>query len=549
MRKEKIQSSFSLCLLTSLFCLVSFPLLKAAVPDQAYEVFPPLNQIYHPISTNFPEAQKSFDQGLTYIFAFNHDEAFRQFENASKIDPNLAMAYWGMALALGQNVNDDVTPERELRAFGYIQKALQLSEQASLNEKAYIKALATRYTDKPNADLVPYRFYYRNAMKKVVDAFPEDLDAATLYAESILDLDPWRWWTRRGEPKEGVMEAIDILESVLDRNPDHIGANHFNIHAWEESPFPERALMSAYRLQYLLPTSGHLLHMPCHIFILTGDYKRALETNLKAIAQDREYIQKYGLTSGSYPVHYLSHNLYILARIYMLMEDFPNAIQTALELTKFVEPHLDHLPHMAYFFHVPLEVYLYFHRWKDILDYQPRVESSLLEPYFHFSRGMAFAKLGDLQKAEEEKRLLRESRERLSDKDYISSNPARRVYDLAEIRLDAALARLRGNSNEEISLLQKGVAMQEELDYDEPPGWYLQLRQELGFAYLRQKDYQNAETQFLLALNKLKRNGRSLFGLFESLKGQNRKSDAYWVLREMNASLQNSSHTLNFNDL
>lgn len=549
MQKEKINHSFYLCLLVPFFCLYPFFSLRAEIPDAAFDFFPPMDQIYHPVSTNNPLAQKSFDKGLTYIFAFNHDLAFKEFENASKLDPNLAMAYWGMALALGQNVNDDVTPERELKAYHYIQKALELSKNASLNEKAYIQALSSRYTNQPGADLIPLRYEYRTAMKKVTDSFPEDLDAATLYAESILDLDPWKWWTPEGKAKEGIYEAIDALEFVLNRNPDHIGANHFYIHAFEESPFPERALMSAYRLESLMPTSGHLLHMPCHIFILVGDYKNALATNKKAIDQDWDYIKRNGITSGSYPLHYLGHNLYILARIYMLMEDYPNALNAANDLANLLKPHLDHLPHAAYSFHVPLEIYLYFHKWKEILDYTIPIQSTLLQPYLHFSRGMAFVGLGDLQKAEQEKQLLRDSRTKIPKEDSIANNPAEKVYELAQMRLEAALAHLRGNENESINLLRKAANFQESLEYDEPPPWYIQIRQELGFALLRQKDYQNAQKEFLLSLDKLKRNGRNLYGLFQSLKNQNIKTDAYWILREMDAALQNSSRSLNLNDL
>lgn len=549
MQGQKIKCYFCLCLLAPFFSLLALCNLAAIIPEEAYEVFPPMDQIYHPVSTKNQEAQKSFDRGLANIFAFNHDIAFKAFENASKIDPDLAMAYWGMALALGQNVNDDVTPERELRAYQYIQKALQLSQNASLSEQAYIKALSTRYTNQTGADLVPYRYYYRNAMRKVVDSFPEDLDAGALYAESILDLDPWKWWTSDGKPRDGIYEAIDVLEFILKRNPDHIGANHYYIHALEESPFPERALMSAHRLVHLMPTSGHLLHMPCHIFILVGDYKSALETNKKAIAQDREYIREHGINSGSYPVHYLGHNLYVLTRIYKLMEDYPNAIQTAMELTKFLEPHFNHQPHAAYSLHVPLEIYLYFHKWNEILNYNPPIRSPVLDPYLHFSRGMAFAALGDLKNGEQEKQRFVESKKKLSKGETISNNPAEKIFEIAEIRLDAALAKLNGRDNESMQLLKKAAEIQQNLTYDEPPPWYIQIRQELGFELLKQKDYHNAEKEFLICLDELKRSGRNLFGLFQSLKGQNRKTDAYWVLREMNAALQTSSHSLNLNDL
>lgn len=210
------------------------------IPASSFKVMPPINVIYHPVSTLNPEAQRNFDQGLTYIYAFNHDIAYESFKKAAELDPGLAMAYWGMALALGQNINSDVTAEKELKCYSLIQHALLLSSSASQNEQAYINALATRYTNDPSVDFTPFRFFYRDAMKKVVERYPEDLDAATLYSESILNLYPWKWWFLDGKPKPGTEEAAELLLSVLRRNPWHIGANHYYIHALEESPYPER---------------------------------------------------------------------------------------------------------------------------------------------------------------------------------------------------------------------------------------------------------------------------------------------------------------------
>ena len=529
------------------FVLLATPL-TAETPSSAMEEMPSMRQIYHPVSTTSKAAQESFNTGLTYVFAYNHNIAFREFEKAAKIDPNLAMAYWGMALALGQNINQDVTPENEIRCYEYIQKALKLMSGAPAVEQAYINALATRYTNDPKADLIPLRFKYREAMKKVATEYPEDLDAACLYAESILNLDPWKYWTWDGKPKEGTLEAIDVLNFVLRRNPEHIGANHFNIHAWEESPTPERALLSAYRLTTLLPESGHLLHMPCHIFALVGDYEQAIKTSKHAIAADRQYVQQYGVEG--YPLHYLSHNLYVLARIYLLAEDEENAIKSALELIQFMEPHFAMMPEMGSMAIVPLEIYLYFHRWKEVLDFQLSTQNSpYVTAYWHFSRATAYANLGDMESAQKEQALMLDAKKKLSDSESIAKDPAPKVFQLAELVLNAAIAHANKRESEEMAFLTKAVDIQERLNYDEPPAWYFPIRSQLGKLHLQQNKYQEAEADFKIALKDLQRNGRLLFGLSLALKEEGKHWDAFWVSREMTNALKLSDHPLSLENL
>jgi len=514
----------------------------ADIPEASLQFFPPMNVIYHPVSTTSKDAQKHFDRGLSYVYAYNHDEAFRDFEKASQIDPNLAMAYWGMAVALGQNVNTDVSPENEIKAYNYVQQAIKLAPSASPWEQKYISALSDRYVNDPKADFVPLRSKYRNALKKVVEAYPEDLDAATLYAESILMLNPWKWWTPEGKPEPGVMEAINVLEFVLMRDPQHIGANHFYIHAWEESPTPERALMSAHRLQYLFPESGHLVHMGNHIFIPVGDYEDALKASLRSIALDQEYVKKYGMDAGPYPLHYLSHNMKILTRVYMLMEDYDNAIKNAFAGVEFAEPYFEETPHSASIANTPLEVYLYFGKWKELLEYPLKNKTPSGEAFWHYSRAVAYAMLNDMESAQKEKELMEQSQKKIASHEEIANNPASKVLELAAVMLDATFANVKNDNDAYIKHLKKGVELQEALWYDEPPAWYIPVREVLGFAYLEQKQYVEAEKAFRTILTKLDRNGRILFGLSQSLKGQDRPIDAYWVEREMKAALKRPSN-------
>ncbi|MBA3603333.1 MAG: tetratricopeptide repeat protein [Parachlamydiaceae bacterium] len=461
------------------------------------------------------------------------------------------MAYWGMAFAQGPNINNDITPQKEIKAYEFAQKALRLSSRASESEKAYINALATRYTNDPRADFVPLRYKYRDAMKKVIEKYPEDLDAATLYAESILNLDPWKYWTWDGKPTDGVIEATEILNSVLISNPEHIGANHFNIHAWEESPTPERALLSAQRLVNDETNSGHLLHMPCHIFLLTGDYEEAIKTSKRAIRADKQYIYNYGL-EGEYPVHYLSHNLYILVRSYMLSEDYDNSIRTALELKELIYPHLESMPGMASNGLVPLEVYLYFNRWRELLQYKfQKNKSPYVEAYLHFSRAIAYANLGNLGLAFREKKMMLQVKSFIQEEELIAINPATKLFEILELVLNATLSGVQNQIDDQIENLKEGIVLEDRLNYSEPPAWYAPIRTQLGKVLLQQGRYSEATEVFREALKKRPRNGRLLLGLTLSLKGQGQTWNAFWAEREMAAALKNTQtqKCLSFDEL
>lgn len=535
-------------LILSIFSTFIFTNLKAQTLQFCYQELPQMSLIDHPVSTNYPKAQKNFNKGLSNLFAFNHDLAYKQFKKASEIDPNLSMAFWGMALALGQNINNDVTPENEKKCYQLAQKALQLSNNASPSEKAYIKALATRYTDNPSVDLISLRYKYRDAMKKVVQEYNEDLDAASLYAESILDLNPWDYWTFDGKPKEGTTEAIEVLESIMKRNPYHIGANHYIIHAWEGSKTPERALISAYRLTALTPKSGHLLHMPCHIFLLLGYYEEAINTSMKAIAADEAYIGKYG--NQGYPLHYTSHNYSVLVRSFMLAENFPRAINAARRLFHFISPYIEKDTELSKFLVVPLEVNLYFHHWENILDYEmPKAASPFAQAYWHFSRAMAYIHLNQMNAAQKEKQLWEQAKEKVTDDEEIAGNPPKKIFAVAQSVLAAAFAESQGNRDESINHLLQAVSAQDQLAYNEPPGWYFSTRSQLGKAYLLQKRYQEAKETFETALQEFPRNGRLLFGTYLSLKGLEQPWNNFWIQREMQEALRLADKPLFLNDL
>ena len=533
------------------------PQLHSTEKWRSFETLPPIGVLYHPVSTNNRDAQRYFDEGLTNIYAFNRDAAYRAFEKAAESDPQLAMAYWGMALALGQTINRDVTLENQKKAFKLINTAMKLSSQATENEQAYIKALATRYSGAPNPNEMDLRVNYKNAMEKVYKTYQEDLDAATLYAESIMNVHPWRYWTNEGDPESGTLKVIAILESVMKRDPLHIGANHLYIHVTEESKYPERALMSAQRLKNILPEAGHILHMPSHVYLRVGDYEQAVIANKKAVAADRRYIEKYGV-EGFYPLHYLSHNFYFLTRAYMWSEQYEEAKETASQLTAFYLPHWERMPHLVYYALAPMQVLLYFHRWEEILQLpapDPKMKS--LKVFWHFSRALAYASLGDLAQEKKEHALFVKQKGEL-DKgkeesyvgwEFLGSNTSAKVLGIAESLLNAKLAEANQQRDKQIAFLLKAIEQQDGLNYNEPPDWYYPIRQTLGALLLEEKRYQEAEHVFREALKNLPQNGRSLFGLWTSLKAQNKATNAYWVEREMNTALRYRKKPLRIKDL
>lgn len=525
--------------------LIIFSAFVATAKDPL-KTFPPMGVVYHPVSTTNLDAQQAFNRGLMAMYAFNHIEAYDSFKKASQTDPKLAMAYWGMALSLGENINTPITTEKEKEAFALMKKALALSENATEEEKAYIKALATRYSNDPNPDRQRLREAYAKEMKKLVADYPDDLDGATLCAESLMDLHPWQLWTHDGKPEEGTIEVLKLLESILKRDPMHVGANHYYIHAVEASKNPERALMSAYRLYLRFPEWGHLLHMPSHIFILVGDYENAAIANVQAVEADKSYIKNHGL--NFYPLHYMSHNLFFLCRAYLWQDNYEKSLAVAQELEEFLSPNIDRMPDLEYYLLAPLQVYSYFHKWEEILDLpQPPSQLKGLTAFWHFSRSMAFIAQGDFESAEKEKTQFLNQKNAIPNKQRLGYNQAGQVLDVAEQLLEASFAKGKGDEALSIQYLKKAVEKQDLLNYNEPPDWYYPVRQTLGAALIKMHQYQESETIFREALDRLPRNGRSLFGLLQSLKKQNKSH--YWVEREMMEALRNFDHTLKLEDL
>jgi len=498
-----------------------------------------VGNVHHPVSTSNPEAQKFFDQGLCLIYDFNHDEAARSFQRAAELDPKLAMAYWGIAEAAGPNYNDPASEERFKQAHEAIQKAVDLSANASPSEQAYIQAMVRRFPADPKADLKKAAEDYHDAMRQVVKKYPDDLDAATLFAESGMNLHPWGLWHVDGTPEAGTEEIVVTLESVIRRDPNHLGAIHYYIHATEASTNPERALAYANKLAALAPNAGHIVHMPSHVYIRTGDYEAAVKTNEEAAAVDRAYIQATGV-QGIYPMMYYSHNLHFIAMCASMNGNYAEARKNAELLVANVAPHVKDMPPLEGFMTIPMAVDIRFHKWNEILAIpQPDPAMKITTGFWHFSRGMAFAGTGKLSDAEAEYKIVSEA-EQNTPPDVVFSAPinnkAKDIMKISEDVLGAKIAMARKDYTQAISLLTAAVAIQDTLKYGEPPDWFFPVRESLGGALLINGDAAGAEKVFRADLDRNPRNPRSLFGLQQALQAQNRNYDAGFVEAEFHDS-------------
>ncbi len=511
--------------------------------EQPATHMPGMGTHHHPVTTTNAEAQKFFDQGLRFIFAFNHEEAIRSFKRAAELDPQLAMAHWGIGLALGPNINSDVDPEREKAAYEAVQKALPLAAKASANERAYIEALAKRYSIDPKADLKQLAVDYKNAMGEVVKRYPDDLDAATLFAESAMNLRPWKFWSPDGKPAEGTEEIVATLESVLRRDPNHIGAIHYYIHAIEASPNPERALAYAPSLPSLIPAAGHLVHMPAHIYARTGDYEAAALSNKDAARADEAYMKARG-GGGLYPAMYYSHNLHFLAVAASMTGRFADARLAAQQLDAHVNPHLKAMPMLEGFTTVSPLILVRFNRWDEI-EKLPAPDKSLIgsTAVWHFSRGMAFNAKGRAKDAAAELEALIATQKLVPAEAMFSLNQASLVLQIAQKFLQARLAE-RSDRRQAIAILKSAVELEDTMAYDEPQAWFQPVRESLGAALLLTGDHAGAEQVFRADLERNRRNGRSLFGLMEALKAQQKTHEAMLVKQQFEAAWKNADTKL-----
>ena len=482
----------------------------------------------HPVTTSSPRAQLFFNQGLTLTFGFNHREAGRSFREVARLDPDCAMAYWGQALVLGPNINMPMPPDAEPQAYELIQKAVALKAKVSERERAYIDALAKRYSNEEKPDRTTLDRAYAEAARQLSERYPDDLDAATLYAEALMDLRPWNYWTKDGRPYPGTLKIVSVLESVLERNPNHPLGIHLYIHA-VEAVKPELAEAGADRLGKLAPGAGHLVHMPSHIYRRLGRYADASEANVQAIAADEDYITQCR-AQGIYPLGYYPHNIHFLWDAASMEGRSEVAIDAARKVaSKLSAEKLREMPMLNSFAVVPLFAYTRFGKWEEILQ-EPRPADDLLflAGIWHYARGLAFTATGRLGAAATELESLDKiaADKSLQELALFSPNSGAPIIKIAAEVLAGRLAAKRGETEKAIAHLHRAVLLEDALVYTEPADWHYPVRQSLGAVLLQAGRAAEAETVYWEDLRRNPENGWSLFGLMKSLEAQGKTEQA-----------------------
>ncbi len=499
----------------------------ATAADAAVPLFEGLGRHSRKVTTTSRKAQGYFDQGLAFMYAFNHDEAIRAFRRAGELDPKCAMAPWGVAIANGPHINNPVVPEdRAKAAFEAQVQAKALAAGASPVERALIEALAARYALPPPEDRKPLERAYADAMRKVWQAFPRDSDVGALFAESLVDLRPWDLWTPDGKPQPGTEELLATLDAVLALDPKHPLANHLLIHAVEASPHPEGADRAAETLRDLAPGLAHLVHMPSHIDVRRGRWPQAIDANTKAIAADRRYTAR-SANQGFYRL-YLAHNHHMLAYAAMMTGQSALAIRTIREMVADIP--LDFLranPFADGYIAMPLEVLMRFGRWDEVLatpafpDFVP-ISRSLQ----HYARAVAHAAKDEVAAAEKEQAAFFEARARMPKDAFFGNNTGSDLLDVAESVMKGEILFRSGRVDEGVAALREAAAREDKLRYDEPPDWIQPVRHALGAALLQAGRFAEAEAAFREDLARMPDNGWGLYGLQRALQLQKKQDEA-----------------------
>jgi len=490
-----------------------------------------------PVTTTSARAQLFINQGVNLMYGFNHKEASRSFEEAARLDPSCPMAYWGMALVLGPNINLPMSPESEPVAYELAEKAKSLTGNASAKEKDLIATLFARYSGESSSNRIKFDRAYTEAMKNLHDKYPEDLDIATLYGESIMDLSPWNYWTRDGKPYPDTVKAMGVLESVLSKNSNHPGAIHLYIHLVEYAR-PEYAETGADRLRTLVPGAGHLVHMPSHVYRRIGRYHDASLSNVAAIGADEDYIVQCR-AQGVYPLAYYPHNIHFLWDSTTMEGRSSMAIDAARKTsTKVPEGAWRKIPLLHQFLVAPLFAYTRFGKWDEILaEPKPPEDSPFWTGIWHYARGLAYTAKNNLKTAEEELDKLKNIAGMKEMEGYrvtFSRNGAKAILDIAVAVLSGELEARQGNYDTAIATLHRGVLLEDNLIYNEPPDWHVPVRQVLGAVLMDSGRAMEAEAVYYQDLRHNRENGWALFGLLQSLRAQNKEREAAVVEERFN---------------
>ncbi len=518
-------------------------------PEKKAPLFSNLGNLQFQITTSSELAQKYFNQGVTFAYGFNHAEAYRSFKETARLDTNCAMAYWGMALVLGPNINAAMDKADVPTAYEAIQKAITLLDDETQREKDYIFALAKRYVNEPVENRTYLDSAYSDAMRELSKKYPDDFHAAAMFAESVMDLHPWDYWLKDGTPQPWTGEILSILESVLKKDPDHMGANHLYIHTIEASKNPERGIQSAEKLSRLVPGAGHLVHMPAHIYIRVGKYHEGSLANKMAIKSDEEYLSQC-FQQGLYPLAYYPHNYHFLWATATLEGDSKTALDAAVSTSQKPPDSLmsvcgyQTLQHFAV---IHLYGYVTFGKWNKILD-EPEPAKERLYPrgVWHYARGMAFVANGKLDDAKTELVKLDSLRNKKEVEELIiwGINSSGLLLKIAYEVLAGEIAAKNKNYERAISHLKKGVELESALRYDEPPTWFYPVRQNLGAVLIEAGEFEKAEKVYREDLVEIPENGWALYGLYQALSFQNKFKEAEEVKLRFDEAWKNADIVL-----
>ncbi len=520
-----ISSARRFPVLTSGLALCAATIVCAAFADGSHDHG---GDFTHPITTDSPQAQKLFDGGLMLAWGFNHEEAARSFREATELDPECAMCWWGVALVLGPNINAPLDPDNHAEILTALDKARRLAPQATASEQSYIRALATRYGPEPLEDRSERDKAWADAMRRVAYAYPDDLDAATLFAEALMDTSPWDYWKENGEPKENTEEFIGVLETVLRREPLHAGANHLLVHAVEKAR-PEIGIPAAERLDGNPQATGHLVHMASHIYMRVGRWDDAARVNARAIEDDDAYAATHEVPESYMPYMLHNHHMRWAALGFEGREE--EALEEALYLAERTPPELLSQPELAllqHFHAVPLFHSVWFSDWERILA-APEPGEGLLysRGLWHWARGMALARAGRLEEALPELSSLRTVAEnpRVDEVEW-GLNKGSTFLRIAEHTLSGEVALGQGQYKKAIRRLEDAVDLEDSLVYTEPPPWLGPTRLVLARAQMLAGRPGDAEATYRADLEIYPLSGWALSGLAESLEALDRPAEA-----------------------
>ncbi len=498
------------------------------------------------ISTGNAEAQRYFDQGLVLTYGFNHEQAIAAFREAARLDPDCAICWWGVSFAYGPNINLPMGPEAGAAAWEALGQAQQLAPKASEAERDLIDALATRYAEDPEADRAALDGAFAEAMGALAEKYPDDLDVATIYAESMMNLYPWNYWTDDAEPREHTDKIVAVLEAVIERDPMHPGANHLYIHAVEEH-FPEKGVPSADRLVTIAPDAGHLVHMSSHIYWRVGRYGEAWGSNIRAIDTDEDLFA-WCRGGDFYRVGYYPHNVHFLWAAASMSGQSAASIGAARKLFESVKGFADDWPFVQEWLAIPTLTLARFGRWDSILAGEaPPEDWKYVRGMWHYTRGMARVRSDALDDAEAELAKLDEIAATPEMEEMLvagGTSPARALLEIASSHLSGELAAKRGAVDEAIAALEEGVSRELALVYMEPPPWYFPVRQALGAVLLENGRSAEAEQVYRADLKKNPKNGWSLMGLALALDAQGKSAQAELARRGLSFAWERSDVTL-----